>query len=348
MEMRVLAGDIGGTKTLLQIAECKGARCHAVREQRFDSASYNSFSSIVEQFLKPEKKNSIKAACIGIAGPIQEKAKGQFVKVTNLPWEIDGPELKRRFRIPHLQLINDFQAIGYGIEALKPFKDQLLLEITKEGLRIQIVDKENRPMFDLGSSVMKDYTVTILHELGKLINHVPNRISLAGHTDARPYPRPDYTNWELSADRANASRRELVIGGMDDEKVARVVGLSSAVPFDKKNPTNPINRRISIVVLNKESEEAILYEMDNQDQPVMAAPAEKTSQAPAKPAAAPVATSSPETRLAPLAAAPAVATQVARADTRPSAPPPLSKLAPSNAASAAAAAASAAAAAAHK
>ena len=127
MEMRVLAGDIGGTKTLLQIAECKGVRCRAVREQRFDSASYNSFSSIVEQFLKPEKKNSIKAACIGIAGPIQEKAKGQFVKVTNLPWEIDGPELKRRFRIPHLQLINDFQAIGYGIEALKP-KDRVVLQ----------------------------------------------------------------------------------------------------------------------------------------------------------------------------------------------------------------------------
>ena len=235
-----------------------------------------------------------------------------------------------------------------GIEALKPFKDQLLLEITKEGLRIQIVDKENRPMFDLGSSVMKDYTVTILHELGKLINHVPNKISLAGHTDARPYPRPNYTNWELSADRANASRRELVIGGMDDEKVARVVGLSSVVPFDKQDPTNPINRRISIVVLNKESEEAILYEMDNQDQPVMAAPVEKTSQVPAKPAAAPVATSSPGTKSAPLAAAPAVATQVAKAETRPSAPAPLSKLAPSNAAAAAAAAASAAAAAAQK
>ncbi len=125
--MRVLAGDIGGTKTLLQIAECKGARCRAVREQRFDSASYNSFSSIVEQFLKQEKKNSIKAACFGIAGPVQEKTRGQFVKVTNLPWEIDGPELKRRFKIPRLRLINDFQAIGYGIEALKK-KDLVVLQ----------------------------------------------------------------------------------------------------------------------------------------------------------------------------------------------------------------------------
>ncbi|MCR4300015.1 MAG: glucokinase [Sulfuricaulis sp.] len=125
--MRVLAGDIGGTKTLLQIAECKGAYCRAIREQRFDSASYNSFSSIVDQFLKQERKNSIKAACFGIAGPIQEKTRGQFVKVTNLPWEIHGPELKRRFKIPRLQLINDFQAIGYGIEALKK-KDLVALQ----------------------------------------------------------------------------------------------------------------------------------------------------------------------------------------------------------------------------
>lgn len=125
--MRVLAGDIGGTKTLLQIAECKGARCRVIREQRFDSASYSTFSSIVEQFLEEEKKHSIKSACFGIAGPIQEKTRGEFVKVTNLPWEIHGPELERRFRIPRLRLINDFQAIGFGIEALKK-KDLVVLQ----------------------------------------------------------------------------------------------------------------------------------------------------------------------------------------------------------------------------
>ncbi len=147
-------------------------------------------------------------------------------------------------------------------EALKPFKDQLLLEITKEGLRIQIVDKENRPMFNSGSATMQPYAVKILNEIGKVINHVPNRISLSGHTDATPYSKfsGNYTNWELSADRSNASRRALVQGGMDEEKVARVVGLSSAVLFDKTNPLNPINRRISIIVLNKETEDAILHD----------------------------------------------------------------------------------------
>ena len=142
---------------------------------------------------------------------------------------------------------------------LKKFKDQLLIDITSEGLRIQIVDAKNRPMFDLGSTVLQPYTKAILDEIGKTLNGVPNRISLSGHTDATPYSGGDksYSNWELSADRANASRRELVRGGMDESKVLRIVGLSSAVPIDKKNPYNPINRRISIIVMNKKTEDAI-------------------------------------------------------------------------------------------
>ncbi len=125
--MRVIAGDIGGTKTLLQIAECAAGRCRAVREQRFDSGSYDSLSSIVREFLKEEKNKNIKAACFGIAGPIRETAKGQSVKVTNLPWEIHGQELKRRFKLPRLRLINDFQAVGFGIEALGR-KDLVVLQ----------------------------------------------------------------------------------------------------------------------------------------------------------------------------------------------------------------------------
>lgn len=125
--MRVLAGDIGGTKTLLRIAECSAGRCRAVREQRFDSGAYDGLSPIVREFLKPEKKKKIRAACFGIAGPIRETARGQSVKVTNLPWEIHGQELKRRFKFPRLRLINDFQAIGYGIEALGK-KDLVVLQ----------------------------------------------------------------------------------------------------------------------------------------------------------------------------------------------------------------------------
>ncbi len=139
-------------------------------------------------------------------------------------------------------------------QALEPFKDQLLIDLTPEGLRIQIVDQQNRPMFDLGSSSLKSYTADILHELAGFINRVPNHISITGHTDVTGYSRAGYTNWELSADRANAARRSLVEAGMDESKVTRVVGLSSSVLFDKQNPQNPINRRISIVIMTRAAE----------------------------------------------------------------------------------------------
>jgi len=144
-------------------------------------------------------------------------------------------------------------------QALKPFKDQLLLDITPEGLRIQIVDAQNRPMFDLGSAKLKDYTATILRELAPYLNTVPNRISLSGHTDTTPYMAQNgATNWDLSADRANAARRALEGGGLSTDKIARIVGLSSSVLFDKSNPRNAINRRISIIVMTKQAEEAAL------------------------------------------------------------------------------------------
>ena len=145
---------------------------------------------------------------------------------------------------------------------LSQFKKQLKIDITSEGLRIQIVDDQNRPMFDSGGAVMKPYTRDILREIGKTLNEVPNRISLSGHTDAVPFYGGEggYSNWELSADRANASRRELVAGGLEDGKVLRVVGLGSAIPFSKEDPNAPINRRISIIVMNKQAEEAITKE----------------------------------------------------------------------------------------
>jgi chemotaxis protein MotB len=149
---------------------------------------------------------------------------------------------------------------------LKPFKNQLKIDITDEGLRIQIIDDKNRPMFDSGGAVMKPYTRDILHEIGKTLNDLPNRISLSGHTDAVQYTTGErgYSNWELSADRANASRRELVIGGLEDGKILRVVGLGSAVPFNKQDPNDPVNRRISIIVMNSRAEEAITKEAGSQ------------------------------------------------------------------------------------
>jgi chemotaxis protein MotB len=142
---------------------------------------------------------------------------------------------------------------------MRQFRKQLLVDITTEGLRIQIVDDRNRPMFALSRAELEPHTRDILQKLGDLLNEMPNKVSLSGHTDATPYASGEkhYSNWELSADRANASRRELVAGGMSEQKIMRVVGLSSAALFDKDDPINPINRRISIIVMSKKAAAAL-------------------------------------------------------------------------------------------
>jgi chemotaxis protein MotB len=138
-------------------------------------------------------------------------------------------------------------------QALKPFKDQLLIDIMPEGLRVQIVDAQNRPMFDVGSARLKSYTITIIRALAPYLASVSNRISITGHTDATPYPGSrNYTNWELSADRANAARRVLVASGLPEDRIGRVIGLADSEPWDRTQPFSPINRRISIIVMTHE------------------------------------------------------------------------------------------------
>ncbi|NVD72634.1 motility protein MotB [Duganella sp. BJB488] len=184
----------------------------------------------------------------------------------------DDPQIKKTFNLTAAKAALEaeenqrLKALKQKIEAqieanplLKKYKDQLLLDITSEGLRIQIVDEQNRPMFALAKAELQPYTREILHAIGFVLNDVPNKIGLSGHTDSTPYlSDAGYSNWELSADRANASRRELIAGGMADNKVLRVVGLASAAHLDKADPFNPINRRISIIVMNKRTEENVM------------------------------------------------------------------------------------------
>ncbi len=160
------------------------------------------------------------------------------------------------------------EAIIEANPTLKKYKNQLLLDITSEGLRIQIVDEQNRPMFALAKAQLQPYTRDILEVLGMVLNDVPNRIGLSGHTDSTPYySDAGYSNWELSADRANASRRAMVVGGLADEKILRVVGLAAAAPLDRADPFNPINRRISIIVMNKRTEDAVMRDAATLDVP---------------------------------------------------------------------------------
>jgi chemotaxis protein MotB len=143
---------------------------------------------------------------------------------------------------------------------LREMRSQVRMDVTPDGLRIEIVDEHNRPMFDSGSAVVKPYMRELLFEIAKVLNEVDQRITLTGHTDASPFQGGErgYSNWELSADRANASRRELLAGGMEEGKTLRVVGLAAVLPRDAANPLAPANRRISIVVMNRLAERRLL------------------------------------------------------------------------------------------
>jgi len=142
---------------------------------------------------------------------------------------------------------------------LAPYSSQIRLDMTRDGLRIQITDEQNRPMFDSGSPVVKSYMQDLLRTIGSVLAEVPNRLTLEGHTDATPFVGGErgYSNWELSADRANASRRELVAGGLPDDRVLRVQGLAASQLINREQPADPANRRISIVVMNREAEERV-------------------------------------------------------------------------------------------
>ncbi len=172
--------------------------------------------------------------------------------------DTDGKSQKQKETQEMIQLKKQIEQKVADSAVLKELEKQLKIEITPNGLQIQILDDRKRPMFDSGVDLPKDYAMQLLKEVGSILSKSNNRISIAGHTDSSGYsPNAEYTNWELSADRANAARRLLLAGGVNERIIAQVVGLADTVPFDKENPYNPRNRRISIIVLNKEADERL-------------------------------------------------------------------------------------------
>jgi len=156
---------------------------------------------------------------------------------------------------------------------LAALKSQIRLDMTPDGLRIQIVDEQSRAMFDSGSAIVKPYMRELLQLIGGVLAEVPNRLTLEGHTDSQPFGGGDrgYSNWELSSDRANASRRELIAGGLPEDRTMRVQGLASSVLFDAKEPQGAVNRRISIIVMNREAEDRMFHEPGDADSSTEAA-----------------------------------------------------------------------------
>lgn len=134
---------------------------------------------------------------------------------------------------------------------LAELSKHLIIDETPEGLRIQIVDQEGRPMFEPGSAEPHDRARTLLRAVGQIAARLPNRVSISGHTDASASLNPDYTNWELSADRANASRKLLQGAGLAAGRIYEVTGKAGSEPLFADDPYQAGNRRISIVLLRE-------------------------------------------------------------------------------------------------
>lgn len=181
-----------------------------------------------------------------------------------------------RKNLENLQKVLDQQIASNPL--LDAFRHQLLVSITSEGLRIQVVDSAKRPMFALGSTDLESYARSIFQAIAPSLNRLPNQVSITGHTDALHYQNggKGYSNYNLSAGRANAVRQVLVQGGLDESKVLRVVGMGSAVLYDPQNPDSPLNRRVSIVVLSQEAAAKIVRNQQAERSVASAAAAART------------------------------------------------------------------------
>ncbi|OWY40555.1 flagellar motor protein MotB [Xenophilus sp. AP218F] len=228
------------------------------------SASQGTLNGIAEYFKTPLKVALAGGAGAGDATSVIKGGGNDLTKqagqVNKAGAEKDEVLRKAKEKASLSQLQQKIESSIDQSELLKEYKSQLKLEMTPEGLKIQIVDEQNRPMFDSGSSRMLPHTRELLQQLAPELNQLPNKISISGHTDAKPFGNGQngYSNWELSADRANTARRELIAGGLLESKVLRVVGLASANPLIKTNVFSPENRRITILVLNRDTETSIL------------------------------------------------------------------------------------------
>ena len=142
-----------------------------------------------------------------------------------------------------------------SVPELSQLADNLIIDRTPEGMRIQIVDQDRLSMFPSGSAVMHEYTRHLLYKVAEVVRRMDNRIAISGHTDATPYAdHSGYSNWELSTDRANASRRVLLEAGLPEDRIARVAGRAEKDPLISEDPFDPRNRRISIVLLHRQDD----------------------------------------------------------------------------------------------
>lgn len=225
------------------------------------TASPSQLEHIAEYFRTPlavaltgGDKSTASTSAIPGGGEDPTKTEGEVRRVS--PHEQTRPSDEQR----NLRFLRDrLERVIQNDPQLRELRSQLRMDFSPEGLRVQIVDSDKRPMFELGSDRLEPYMQKILQRIAPVLNEMPNPISISGHTDNLPYAGGEkgYSNWELSADRANASRRELVAAGLSPDKLLRVAGMGSRVTLPNTRPSDDVNRRISIVVLDNRAAKAI-------------------------------------------------------------------------------------------
>ena len=162
-------------------------------------------------------------------------------------------ENARKDKTKNEQVKEDIQKKIEADAELKNAKGQVFMDITSEGLRIQVVDEKGKPLFSSGGTIPSVSARRLLRIIGKSIQMAPGPIRIEGHSDGAKFGNGEtgYTNWELSTDRANVARRELIAGGLDPALVVQVIGFANTVPLNPEDLNDPLNRRISITLLNK-------------------------------------------------------------------------------------------------
>lgn len=224
----------------------------ATPEQLRGLADY--FSTPLAQAVAGGDRDTASDSAIPGGGPDPVYNEGERANIHLQPQP--RPSEQRR-RLRHLR--DNIMAAVQANKQLRDVRDQLRFEMTPEGLRIQMVDSERRPMFELGSDKLEPYMRDLLRAMVPFLNELPNQLSIYGYTDDRPFQGGDngYGNWELSAARANASRRELVADGLDVSKLLTVTGVADRIPLPGAKPSDPANRRIELLVLTTKAAQRI-------------------------------------------------------------------------------------------
>ncbi|TBR44713.1 flagellar motor protein [Marinomonas agarivorans] len=177
------------------------------------------------------------------------------------------------------ELVETISNMMQEVEVLKSVESNIKIDITPDGVRITLLDNENKPMFSKGSGQLTPEFEAVLLNVGQVISQLKNQIVIAGHTDSSTYSTGPIGNWELSAMRANEARRLLEEGGVRDANMAQVVGLADSVPYDKEDPTGATNRRVSLILLTDEGYRAMVernrrsyseVEVEQKNQPLKA------------------------------------------------------------------------------